>query len=230
MHSMCIAASPPEEFPKPRNQCPPQCTDTLSQTAKRILDIMARERVLAKSLNVRIHYVGGGSKLPSLTLSWTERQRSQFFPQKRTIRSRPPSGSFLQRFSLGRSRPMRTQMGHSQFDDTSRERAAWNAGALQGAMSQPYRSAQGCQTRKHPRPQRISETRQHQFYVPRARSSQRMTVVRQEDLRLVAGIGRLHAVPSSIPEPAFDVREFEGFCSQRYQGQETCCPRNPKYG
>lgn len=38
-------------------------------------------KILAKSLNVRIHYVGGGAKLPSLTLSWTERQLSQFSPE-----------------------------------------------------------------------------------------------------------------------------------------------------
>lgn len=38
-------------------------------------------KILAKSLNVRIHYVGGGAKLPSLTLSWTERQLSQISPR-----------------------------------------------------------------------------------------------------------------------------------------------------
>jgi len=45
---------------------------------------MARERVLAKSLDVRIHTVGSGSKLPSLTLSRTERQLSRFFLRSRS--------------------------------------------------------------------------------------------------------------------------------------------------
>lgn len=42
-------------------------------------------KILAKSLNVRIHYVGGGAKLPSLTLSWTERQLSQISPRSGPI-------------------------------------------------------------------------------------------------------------------------------------------------
>jgi hypothetical protein len=36
------------------------------------------------------------------------------------------------RFSFGQSRPRRIHMGHSQYDDASRERAAWNAGKKVG--------------------------------------------------------------------------------------------------
>ena len=53
--------------------------------------------------------------------------------QYQTVRPRPLSGRVLPRFSLGQSRARRTHMGHSQFDDASREPAAWNAGKEVGA-------------------------------------------------------------------------------------------------
>src|SRR5690349_21040522 len=64
--------------------------------------------------------------------SVAKRQLLAGHARNRTVSNRPPRGIVLQRFSLGQLRPRRTHMGHSRFDDASREGAAWNAGKKVG--------------------------------------------------------------------------------------------------